>query len=477
MENKNVRVRFAPSPTGLMHLGGVRTALFNYLFAKQHNGVFILRIEDTDAERNFDPGAQEIMRDLSWLNLFHDEGPIVGGPHAPYFQSERSPLYQEKLTLLRHKNLIYRCFCTAEELEKKRKRQIALKQPPRYDQTCLSLDQSTLEKKLEEGAHFIWRFKIDHSKKIHFTDLARGTQTFDLHNFSDFALTRQDGSFTFLFVNCIDDIAMRISHVLRGEDHLSNTANQVALYHAFEETVPLFWHLPVICNNQGKKLSKRDFGFSLKDLQQAGFLPQALCNYLAIIGDSFEKEIMSLPQLIEAINFNKINSTGAIKYDIEKLKWVNQQWIALSTPQELAPLLLPFLAQIYPTIKECNEQQLMELVRIAQPEISTLKESVDVLKFFFEKPVVTKEKLLEYIPEKEVDVILEIIQKVYTPSLPMDLFLSHLQENTKKHAIANKMLFMTLRLLLSGSTQGPSVKAMLSILRSDEINSRINLLG
>ncbi len=474
MEMNHVRVRFAPSPTGLMHLGGVRTALFNYLFAKKYNGTFIIRIEDTDLERNFDPGGKEILKDLAWLGLAHEEGPDNGGPYAPYLQSERSALYQEKLTFLHQHHFIYRCFCTVEELERKRKRQIALKLPPRYDRTCCALPADAVEEKLKNGTPFIWRFKIDIEKKVEFIDLARGTIVFDLSHFSDFPLTRQDGSFTFLFVNAVDDIVMNISHVLRGEDHLSNTASQVTLYHAFNHQLPIFWHLPIICNVEGKKLSKRDFGFSLKDLQQAGFLPEALCNYLAIIGSSFKQEIMSLTQLADAIDFAAIHSTGAIRYDLEKLKWVNQQWIATQyTPEQLTTIATPFLVSVYPQAAQLPHATMLTLIKTIQAELVTLKDIPHVLQFYFEEPIVTHEKLLEHVPQPLLDQSLAIIEAQYTALSSFDLFFTHIKEQCKAHNVPLKTVLITLRLLLSGSPQGPSIKEMITLLGNEVAQRRL----
>ncbi len=213
--SKPVRLRFAPSPTGIMHLGNIRAALLNYLFARQKDGSFVLRIEDTDPQRNFDPGGAKIIADLQWLSLNYDEGPAIEGPYAPYLQSRRSSLYQEKLKELQEKGVIYRCFCTSEELDKRRQRQIALKQPPRYDRTCAKLSSQEIQQKLDAGIPFIWRFKIDHAKTVSFEDLARGTMKFDAANFSDFPITRQDGSPTFMFANAVDDITMNITVVMR----------------------------------------------------------------------------------------------------------------------------------------------------------------------------------------------------------------------------------------------------------------------
>lgn len=349
MSTRSVRVRFAPAPTGMMHLGNVRTALMNYLFAQQKAGTYVLRIEDTDTDRNYDPNAKEIMHDLSWLGLTFDEGPAKGGPHAPYFQSQRHEIYQQELIRLIKSGNVYKCFCTAEELELKRQRQIALKQPPRYDRACLKLSEQDRTAKESAGIPFIWRVKLDPTSSVTIHDLAHGNITFEMKNFSDFAITRQDGTFTFIFANFVDDMLMEMTHVFRGEDHLTNTALQATLYKIFNVPLPIFFHMPILCNKEGKKLSKRDFGFSLRDLMKEGYLPQAIDNYLAIIGGSFAEEIMDLPTLAQTIDFNKLQTTGHIRYDVEKLQWVNQKWINKIDINELAQLCLPYIKRSVPS--------------------------------------------------------------------------------------------------------------------------------
>ncbi|MBI2775132.1 glutamate--tRNA ligase [Candidatus Dependentiae bacterium] len=474
MKPSTVRVRFAPSPTGLMHLGSVRIALFNFLFARHYNGTFILRIEDTDLERNFDPGGAIIMEDLGWLGLSYQEGPIVGGPDAPYEQSKRGALYQEKLTELIQKNSVYRCFCTVEELDRKRTRQIASKQPPRYDRTCLKLTQKQLDENLLNNVPFIWRYQIP-AGTIQITDLSRGNVSFDLSNFSDFPLTREDGSFTFLFVNCVDDILMKISHVIRGEDHLSNTANQVVLYRAFDKEVPLFWHMPIICNPEGKKLSKRDFGFSLRDLRQAGFLPEAVCNYLAIIGGSFEQEVMTLQELSKAIDFKHIHTASTIKYDLEKLRWMNHQWIMRMDIPTLTDAILPFLIASYPQAANLDRITIEKLVSSISKEIHTLKDASTALHYFFESPLITKEKLLEHISPENLEICLTIIQeKKKLLSKPED-FIKEVKQAAATKNVPTKALFATLRLLIAGSAHGASLHDMITLLGADEITKRLSV--
>lgn len=470
----SVRVRFAPSPSGMMHLGNVRTALMNYLFAKKYNGDFVIRVEDTDPERNFDPHAIKIIDDLLWLNLDYNEGPIKGGPYAPYFQSERHSLYQEKLAILDAKGLAYRCFCTLEDLEKKRQRQKILKLPPRYDRTCAQLNKKEIDDLLEQKKEYIWRFKFDLEKSISINDLARGTIVFELKNFSDFPLTRKDGTFTFMFANCVDDIMMCISHVLRGEDHLTNTVGQAALYNAFDIELPFFWHLPIIGNQEGRKLSKRDFGFSLNDLRTAGFLPEAINNYLALIGGgSFDNEIMSLDELTKELNFETISSTGQIRYDVEKLRWINHKWIERLSPEELAQRCLVFLEKVYPEAQSLDEKKIISLTQAIRSDLTTLVDSVEELSFYFNPPVLEADSGTRYIDANYLPLIKELITKHSSLiETSADDFINTLKSEAKTHSIPLKYIFSFIRVALTGKPNGLSIHQLLEILSPLEILMR-----
>jgi nondiscriminating glutamyl-tRNA synthetase len=477
MKTEHIRVRFAPSPTGFMHLGNVRAALINFLFAKQKQGDFILRIEDTDATRNVDPRGTHIIEDLNWLNLNYSEGPVIGGSHGPYYQSERSSLYQKHLDALQAKNCVYKCFCTVEELEKKRQRQLALKQPPRYDRACLRLTESEIQEKIAQQIPYIWRFKLDETKTITFFDLARKLVQFDLKNFSDFALTRQDHSFTFIFANFVDDLLMRITHVFRGEDHLTNTANQVALYQAFDAHIPIFWHLPIMCNIEGKKLSKRDFGFSLTDLRTAGFLPEAICNYLAIIGGGvFEQEIMTLDQTACALNFDAIASTGQIKYDLEKLRWVNHQWIKQYPTAALVALCKPYLLAAYPTAAQLTTEQLTLLIKSIQLELVTLADCVPALAFYFSQPEITPELRQEYYITKHQQIIPELVQIITNNITDPDKATHEIQAFCRARQLNMKEIYTILRVALTSKPQGASIKDLLWMLGSQESQLRLEKL-
>ncbi len=473
MIHKNVRVRFAPAPTGIMHLGNVRTALMNYLFARKHNGTSILRIEDTDAQRNFDPNAEIICKDLAWLGISYQEGPHLGGPHQPYIQSQRGNIYEKHLTLLKEKNAIYRCFCSEQELETKRQRQQALHLPPRYDRVCLSLLAHEIENKIAQGHPFIWRVKMDHALSETIHDLAHGPIQFAFKNFSDFPITRQDGSFTFLFVNFIDDMLMGITHVLRGEDHITNTACQIMLYLIFNHPIPLFWHLPIICNIDGKKLSKRDFGFSLHTLRDEGFLPEAITNYLGIIGTSCAEEILSMDDMVNTINLSKPSATGAIKYDSEKLRWVNHKWIARYSTLELAKGCRPFLEAVYHEhVTKLSNEQLAQLLAPIHSDIVTLKDSITALHFVFIAPELTASHFESCINEHNRLPIKTVITTVIHTQTDTEL-LSALLSAAKKANIATKDMFHFLRLSMTGSINGVNVGSIIQMLGTTEAKKRI----
>ena len=471
--SKKIRVRFAPSPTGFMHLGNIRAALLNYLFAKQRDGVFVLRIEDTDVARNLDEAGLQIVKDLEWLDIVYDEGFGKSGKHGPYLQSERTELYQKHLDDLIMKQKVYRCFCSTEDLERKRKEQAAQGLPPRYDKTCRHLSGDQIKQKLVAQKKFFWRFALDDEQVFTIKTMARGDLSFEMKNFSDFALTRSDGSFTFLFTNFVDDWLMEISHVIRGEDHLSNTAMQAALFDALAVSLPVFWHLPILCNKEGKKLSKRDFGFSLDDLKKDGFLPQAICNYLAIIGASFKGEIQSLDELSHSFNFDDIHTTGAIKYDIEKLKWINHKWIMRLDTKDLLPHIVPFLHKLIHASKEVSEDRLLFLVERVKSDCKTLKDFAGALEFCFEDPVIDVSQIDVEIGKEKTNLLAILIDSCLPYIDQRDLFLETLKREGKEKGLKVREIFSTVRYLLTGSFKGIGMHDLLEMLEEEQIMKRL----
>lgn len=465
------RVRFAPSPTGIMHIGNVRTALLNYLFALKNHGTFILRVEDTDQERNIDPQIS-IFNHLTWLSLNYQEGPGIGGNFGPYFQSQRNDIYQTYCNKLEQGNFIYRCFCTQEQLEAKRNRQIALKNPPRYDRTCARLSAADVQQKLDNQVAWIWRMKIDETQSIQFKDLGHGTLNFELKNFSDFAITRADGTFTFMFANCIDDITMQISHILRGEDHLTNTVGQLAVMRALNHTFPIFWHLPILCNVTGKKLSKRDKGFSLDDLKNEGFLPQAILNYLGIIGGSFEKEILSVEELAQAYNFDNMHTASQIKYDVEKMKWVNHKWIVQTPINQLVQLCKPFLAQKF-DLANISDEKLTILIQSVITDIIVLQDVCTLLEFYFIKPTISQEQIDAIIPDQSISAAIKSIVNAQKNESEFDAFFNGAKKEAVTAGIALKDFFAYVRLLITGSPKGLGIAELEKCLGFQEIKNRI----
>lgn len=471
---EHVRVRFAPAPTGLMHLGNVRTALLNYVFARRYNGKFVLRIEDTDPERNIDPQATGIMGMLHWLGLTFDEGPLIhGGSYGPYFQSQRTSFYADALEKLIKADHVYRCFCTPEELERKRQRQIALKMPPRYDRTCFKLTPDQVVEKLAAKTPFVWRLKITQERHIQINDLAHGAITFNLADIADLPLTRSDGSFTFVFANGVDDIEMKITYVIRGEDHITNTAAQIVLYEALGAPIPAFWHLPIMCNIEGKKLSKRDFGFSLLDLQNAGYLPEAIDNYLSIIGGgTYENEIMSLEEIVHSFDINQVSSTGQIKYDVEKLRWVNHRWIAKIDIVGLTDRCLPWLEKAYPEVANMSREHLQTLISLIRTDLATLGDCTELLKFYFVTPMETRKDLHTLIGHEKESVVAIILNKHLGLLGSPDEFLNAVRADAKNHGLG-KELYWAVRVLLTGFPEGLGVKELLIALGANEARARI----
>lgn len=471
MNDTALRVRFAPAPTGMMHLGNVRTALMNFLIAQQKDGTFVLRIEDTDAERNFDPGAVKIREDLAWLGLNFNEGPDKDGGYGPYFQSQRNNIYNKKLEELIAMGNAYRCFCTTEELDRKRERQIALKQPPRYDRNCfkLSIEESNTK---ATSIPFIWRVKLNREKTYIINDLSHGQVSFEMHNFSDFPLTRNDGTVTFMFANFVDDMMMKMSCVIRGADHLSNTAGQAALYDMFNHPLPTFWHMPILCTIEGKKLSKRDFGFSLRDLKDAGFLPEAIVNYLAIIGGSFTQEIMSMKELSQTMNFDKVHTANTIKYDVDKLRWTNHRWITLTPLSKITELCTPYLHKNFPESTVFTQTQLETLIKPIHQELVTLDDCAQLLAFYFNEPVLERDIAHALMPIEQFEAFKTALTKTCLQTNPV-LFLAELKLINKAVGIEPRAVFSFVRYTLTGRAHGIGIGELIDLIGYEKSIKRI----
>jgi len=347
----DTRVRFAPSPTGYVHIGSLRTALYDYLYAKGKKGKYILRIEDTDRSRFVEGALENLIKSLEWAGIKHDEGVFIEngnivqkGEYGPYIQSERLDLYKKYIEILLEKGLAYRCFCSKERLDKVREEQKRNGQTPMYDKHCRNLSQEEIDKKLKEGKEYVIRLKIPENEDVKFKDLIRGTISINSKEIDDQVLIKSDGFPTYHFAVVVDDYLMKISHIIRGEEWLTSTPKQVILYNFFGWEVPSFVHLPTVLNKDKKKLSKRQGDVSVSDFKDSGYLPQALVNYLALVGWSPKgnNEIFSMEDLIEEFSFQNVSKTGGV-FDIEKLNWVNSQYIKKYDNKELYELIKPFV--------------------------------------------------------------------------------------------------------------------------------------
>jgi nondiscriminating glutamyl-tRNA synthetase len=342
----SVRVRFAPSPTGFLHVGGARTALYNYLFARSRGGAFVLRIEDTDAARSTDESVRAILDSLAWLGLTWDEGPGVGGEHGPYFQSERRELYQRHAAVLAERGLAYRCYCTPAELDAMREEQARRKEPQCYDGRCRGLDAAARARLETEGRRSALRFALDPAGETAWEDAVRGRVAFRRDVLDDFVLLRADGLPTYNFACVVDDHEMAISHVIRGDDHISNTPRQIVLYEAFGWETPVFAHVSMILGDDGSRLSKRHGATSVAAYRDLGYLPAGMVNFLALLGWALDgkTELFTLAELERAFRLERVSRNPAV-FNLEKLQWLNGQHLKRLPEDERTALVTGFLAR------------------------------------------------------------------------------------------------------------------------------------
>ncbi len=385
-----IRVRFAPSPTGYLHVGGLRTALYNYLFAKQNNGTFVLRIEDTDQKRLVEDAVEKLIQTLEWAGLKPDEG--------PYIQSERLELYKGYAEQLVKEGKAYYCFCKPERLEEMRKIQEAQKQPPMYDQYCLkNLSQEQIEENLKNDVPCVIRMKVPENKIIEFDDIIRGKMKISSNTIDDQVLLKSDGYPTYHLANVVDDHLMEISHVIRGEEWLPSTPKHIILYNYFGWEVPAFAHIPLLIDTERKKLSKRHGDVAVEDYIKKGYLKDALINFIALLGwnpgEGSTREIFLLEELIKEFNLEKVHKAAAV-FDIKKLDWINNQYIKKLSIDELYQLALPFFEQkdFYKSWSmehgtwnnNDREEYLKKVLTVEQERLINLSHVGEDNKFFFE---------------------------------------------------------------------------------------------
>jgi nondiscriminating glutamyl-tRNA synthetase len=465
MSEAPVKTRFAPSPTGLLHLGNARTALFNALFARHAGGTFLLRIEDTDAARSRTEHIRAISDDLRWLGLAWQEGIDAGGPHAPYRQSERRDIYERQFAALEGTDRVYPCFCSEQTLEQTRRTQLAAGLPPRYAGTCRGLSAAVVERRLAEGARPAWRFRVPEADGVDFEDLVRGAQRFSTADLGDFVLRRSDGSFPFLFTNAVDDALMEVSHVLRGEDHLSNTPRQILLLQALGLSVPHYGHLPLIVGTDGAPLAKRHGSASVGDLRQQGYLAGALVNHLARLGHSYDDPgWMALEQLAAAFSVARLGSAPA-RFDPGQLRaWQTQAVARLGADQfwswagEAARRLVPGGAQ----------EAFLEAVR---ENVTFPPDALKWAEVLFGDVLLLDQACLEQIRKAGPAFFEAASAELQRAGLDLKALVRGLREAT---GLQGRSLFQPLRAALTGQTEGPELARLLPLLGMERARRRLD---
>lgn len=475
------RVRFAPSPTGELHIGGVRTALFNWLFARHHKGTFVLRIEDTDIIRSQENFTSAIIDNLAWLGLNWDEGPEVGGEYGPYFQSRRLHIYREYAEKLLNEGKAYLCYCTAEELEIKKKKMREQDLPPVYDGHCRDLSETEKAKLERAGRKPTVRFKIPDAGELTVKDLLRGEVKFDSSTLGDFILLKSDGSPTFNFANVVDDALMRITHVIRGDDHLSNTPRQLLIYRALGFSPPLYAHIPMILGKDGSKLSKRHGATAVSYYREKGFLPWAVINYLALLGWSTpdSQQFFEQNELINKFSLERINKSPAV-FDPQKLEWMNGEYIRKTNLDELTRLLIPYLKEkgwVKDDLDEEAYRKVRGIVRLEQDRLRTLSDITELADFFFQEDFVYDKKAVEKRLKKEY--VHPLLKRIKDEITAMDS-LNEAQLEKMMRGLAEELdlstskVFHPLRVALTGKMRGPGLFELAAVLGKKEVIRRID---
>jgi len=506
------RVRMAPSPTGFFHIGSARTALFNYLFAKASQGVFVLRIEDTDKERSKPVYEDNIIESLKWLGIKSDEGPVVGGKHGPYRQSERKEIYAKYIKKLLNENKAYYCFCSEEELKAQREYQLSTGRAPRYSGKCVNLSEQEIEENLKEKKSYVIRFDIP-QKKVEFEDIIRGKIKFDASLIGDIVIAKQDNTPLYNFACVVDDFEMKITHVIRGEDHISNTPKQILLQKALDIPKVKYAHLPLILGSDKSKLSKRHGPVSVLEYKEQGYLSEALINFMGFLGwnPDNEREIFSLNSLIKEFSLEKVQKSGAV-FNVKRLDFLNGFYIRQKPINKLTELCIPYLIQtglIEPGFKEgqfppayggkeiiqtfkvsqtkedISFDALSQIISIYQERLKKLSEITELVDFFFKKELDFDKNLLSWneMSEKELLTSLDRSIKILSNIKEQDFNVSKLTDTLLPEAekFGKKIkgtgdrgyLLWPLRVALTGKKSSASPFEIAEILKKEKTLQRL----
>ena len=476
MISETPRVRFAPSPTGYLHVGGLRTALYNYLFAKNKNGKFILRVEDTDRNRYVEGAIENLISTLKWVGLEFNEGPRKEGQYGPYLQSQRLDLYKNLAGELIKNKKAYYCFCTPERLNQLRENQKNSGLQPKYDKHCLHLGQKEIEDNLNKNIPHVVRMNIEAGQTVLINDIIRGSVEFNTGVIDDQVLIKSDGYPTYHLANVIDDHSMKITHVIRGEEWLSSTPKHILLYDFFGWEKPLFAHLPLLLNPDKTKLSKRQGDVAVEDYRQKGYLKEALLNFVALLGWNAgdDKEFYSMAELIESFSLERVNKSGAV-FDIEKLNWLNAEHLRKMPVEKIISLLREEISVSRFKNESFTDEYLSEVISAMLERVSFVKEILVNGNYFFEDPAeydeTTVKKRWKEDSAEHLKKLVEEFSKLNSPT--RENYEEALRKTSEELNVGTGKLIHPVRLAVSGVGGGPGVFEILDIIGKEKTISRL----
>ncbi|SHE75932.1 MULTISPECIES: glutamate--tRNA ligase [Caloramator] len=474
------RVRFAPSPTGHLHIGGARTALFNYLYAKKTGGKFLLRIEDTDLNRSTEESEKVIIEGLKWLGIHWDEGIEVGGEHGPYRSTERVHIYNPYVQRLLDEGKAYLCYCSEEELEREREEALQRGEMPRYSGKCRHLTKEDRERLEKEGRKPVVRFRVPEDELIVVDDLVRGRVEFNSNDIGDFIIVKSDGIPVYNFAVTIDDYLMEITTVIRGEEHLSNTPRQILIYKALGFDIPKFAHVSLILGKDRTKMSKRHGSTWVEQYRDAGYLPEAIINFLALLGWSpeGEEEIFSMEELERMFDINRVSKNPAV-FDIDKLNHINGIYIRNAELDRIVDLAIPHLVKgefITEEFANTNREWISKIVDTVRGGLSNVSEIVNHVGIFFGEEVkLENEEAKEVLKQEHVSALLDEFKNILleTEVVTKENAKDIMNEIKKRTGAKGKALFMPIRVAVTGQVHGPELVNVLEILGRDMLIKRI----
>ena len=476
----NIRVRFAPSPTGSPHIGNIRTAIYDWLLARHVGGTFILRIEDTDRNRYVPGSLEEILESLRWLGLKWDEGPEVGGEYGPYLQSERLDLYAKYARQLLDEGKAYRCFCTSERLAELRKDQESRKQATGYDRLCLSLTPREVESKLKECLPYVLRFKVPESGQTRFEDIVRGEIAFENNLLDDFIVIKSDGYPTYQFANVVDDHLMEITHVIRGDEWISSTPKHLLEYQAFGWEPPKFAHASSILGSDRSRLAKRHGSVAFLEYREKGFLPEALLNFVALLGWSPGEDLEVIPpdELIARFTLEGLVKNPAV-FDIQKLEWMNGVYIRQAPLEQIANLCLPYLQEAGLVSKNPSPEELdyvLKIVALEQERLKILSEIVELTRFFFEdEPEYEEKGRKKWLEQPNVPVLIRALscrlQEI--SEWTHDSIEEAVRQVGEEMGLSGGQVIHPIRMAVTGRTVGPGLFESMAVLGKGRVLQRL----